>query len=1233
MRILALRGSNLASLAGEFSVDFEADLGGQGLFAITGPTGSGKSTLLDALCLALFDSTPRLASQGGAKIGREEDEERLPAQDVRSLLRRGSSRGHAEVDFQGVDGGRYRARWEVGRARDRSDGRLRPQTLTLTDLSTGRPLGESRKTETLAEIERRLGLNFDQFRRSVLLAQGDFAAFLKARGAERAELLERMTGTEIYSRLSVAAHQRAGEEKSRLDALEAEAGAVQLLSDEERAGLEARLALEEEALEEARNAGTRARERCAWHARRAELVEAEGAAREALAGARQALEDAEPRRRELRDLQAAEPLRGAVARVDESALELEQAGTALAKATGEEELRTGEAAGAEKLREEAAERLRQAAEARQAATAEIAEARTLDGRLAQAEKALEEATRAAEAADLGARKAASEASGAEAGVREAEASRARASAWLESKAEIRDLVERWALWEHVLERFRKAEAERRRLEARRPELEERWIEAGREAEKARLRLEETGKALREADARRQAAEQAAAGVPTEALREERERLAALERQLQVRRQETRDGQQRRQEEQRLLAEAIHLEASAAGSDRAAAEGAARAEALGQRLAEARETLQRLHSTLDLEARRSALVAGAPCPLCGSTEHPYADGSAPGAALVQDQQVRVGALEEEHRSALKASEEAATLARAHREAAGKARSQAARFAAEAAGFEARARKLPEGDLEAVQARLAEVQAEEAKVSGLARAAREAREAWDGLRTRFESEGDGARRAEELARQRGEDHARVLRERDEASGQGDRAVEELAPAFGANTAWERTLRRDPEGFLALCRTRVEEWKGHEELAREAGRALAELAPRVATLRTAAEAAAVEATAREAQRRVALRDRDGLAAARRAKLSGRPADEVEAELQAAIGQVEARVREAALAAQGAQEALARARGHREAAGQRRDRAAEAHGTARLALQGALSTLEVDEGEVRRRLEHPPEWRRETEAALEALAGAAGRAETVLAERTLQCEVWQAGRPPGTREEAGADLAQAEQALQDLQAALARTRATLEQEARNREARQEVLARVETQRGVHQLWEGLRSVIGSGDGKKFRVFAQSLTLEALLAEANEHLRELARRYRLERVPPPKEGRASDDHLEIQVVDLDMGDAVRSVQSLSGGESFLVSLALALGLSALAAERTRIESLFIDEGFGTLDADTLETALACLESLQAGGRQVGLISHVPGMAERLGAQVRVEGQGRGRSRVVVQAPGGAERA
>ncbi|HEY0252420.1 MAG TPA: AAA family ATPase, partial [Kofleriaceae bacterium] len=239
MKILAIRGCNLASLAGEFEIDLaQGPLGMAGVFAIVGPTGAGKSTLLDAMCVALFDRTPRLPGHSRVTVGHgDEDPLALGAQDPRTLLRRGAAQGWAEVDFESGDARRYRARWSVRRARGATDGNLQDQQVSLVAIDRDSVMTErlgGTKTETLKAIHQRLGLTFDQFRRSALLAQGDFAAFLRAEGKDRSELLERMTGTEIYSKLSIAAHARAVAAEQQLRDRQTAVGAIAVLSEDAR---------------------------------------------------------------------------------------------------------------------------------------------------------------------------------------------------------------------------------------------------------------------------------------------------------------------------------------------------------------------------------------------------------------------------------------------------------------------------------------------------------------------------------------------------------------------------------------------------------------------------------------------------------------------------------------------------------------------------------------------------------------------------------------------------------------------------------------------------------------------------------------------------------------------------------------------------------------------------------------------------------------------------------------
>ncbi|MEZ4468453.1 MAG: AAA family ATPase [bacterium] len=317
MRILAIRGENLASLR-EFEVDLEALDAVGGVFAITGPTGAGKSTLLDALCLALYDRTPRLDGRSRVQIGRAGDEQNhLGDTDVRTILRRGAGAGYAEVDFAGRDGGQYRARWSCHRARGKPDGRLQAQSMSLRDLD-GRELTGAGKRETLGLIEDKVGLDFDQFRRSVLLAQGEFDAFLRAQSADRGALMERMTGTGIYRQLSCAAHARARDAQEALARLHDRLGERTVLSAAARARVVASRDASEDWLEAfgARRAQVAADAR--WYARLDALTAQVAEARQRREAAAEGRDAAEDRRRHLADVRAVWPLRGVIGSFDEA---------------------------------------------------------------------------------------------------------------------------------------------------------------------------------------------------------------------------------------------------------------------------------------------------------------------------------------------------------------------------------------------------------------------------------------------------------------------------------------------------------------------------------------------------------------------------------------------------------------------------------------------------------------------------------------------------------------------------------------------------------------------------------------------------------------------------------------------------------------------------------------------------------------------------------------------------
>jgi exonuclease SbcC len=202
------------------------------------------------------------------------------------------------------------------------------------------------------------------------------------------------------------------------------------------------------------------------------------------------------------------------------------------------------------------------------------------------------------------------------------------------------------------------------------------------------------------------------------------------------------------------------------------------------------------------------------------------------------------------------------------------------------------------------------------------------------------------------------------------------------------------------------------------------------------------------------------------------------------------------------------------------------------------------------------------------------------------------------------------------ELNDSLATLKARLVRQQENEKSVRELTAQLAERQSVAEGWMKLNDCIGSADGKAFKVIAQSYTLKLLLLHANKHLSILSRRYKLLQVP---------DTLALQVIDRDMCDEVRTVYSLSGGESFLISLALALGLSSLSGNGLKVESLFIDEGFGSLDADTLRIAMEALEMLQNQGRKIGVISHVQEMSERIAVQIRLRKAGNGKSEVEIK--------
>ncbi|KAA0676285.1 AAA family ATPase [Azospirillum brasilense] len=1233
MRILAIRGGNLASLDGTFAVELAGGpLRHAGLFAITGPTGAGKSTILDALCLALFDRMPRLPDGRGVALGASGDTDAISTTDVRSVLRRGAGAGWAEVDFAGIDGAVYRARWELRRARQNARGQLQKQTMSLTALADGKRLGDG-KTSVLDEISRRLGLSFEQFRRAVLLAQGDFANFLKAPATERSALLELLTGTEIYSRISVAAHERSREEQRALEALEAQCAGIGVLTDDERAALDIEAGAAAEAVRREETAFEQARAAVAWHEQDARLAKAEADAAAASARAEGVWREAAARREEAALLRRLQPLRVRLTEADRCAAAASEAGEALARAHATVTEAQDRLVQAEARHREVRGAYETARGAIDAAEPELEQAAALDAEIAalagqQAGAFADAATAEADAKGIGESWVAIRTA-----LEQARTDSAEREGWLAGQTALLPVADQWARWDALLLRhrdsaraMREAEAEARRTAAE---------AAAHEAELARLSTVRL-----DAAARRDAAERTLSALKAkavESLDTLRGRRTALA--------ERRDGlfvlAQLAEQTARLAADDADAKAEREQQRTAAADGETRAAETKARLDQRRAALEEADAALhrlrlarreDVASLRAQLAEGEACPVCGATEHPWGGGHTPLDRLAQDQERHVTALRAEVTGL-------ATDQGAHSAAANAARERAAaldgRLAAlaveRATAVERWAERAPafglpaEPDAEIVTRRLSDVDAELAEAGQAEARALDHKGRLDAAvqtcRERDAALTEAERAIEARTRQR--DAARhaeslAMARRDQATDTRAAVRVELAPPFAGLENWYSRLDRDPDAFREDLGGRVAEILRQRE-------GLAQALRDVEALERQAGAKAAELEGARQAEQVARRRCEGLAAAledRRAAratlLDGRAVAAVKKELADACQRAEALVEQATIARQ---DAAARLSGAEQTVATRGDSArrcaAEAEAAAD-ALAAAAERCGVTVDEARVHLVRDEEWLADEERALAHLEPARRETALLAAERTrLRREHHTAGPPALGVEEAGKAVTETGRRLQEARGRLGEVQARLRADTENRGRLAAVLDRVEAQRKAQGLWATMAQLIGSADGRKLRNFAQSLSLDLLLVQANRYLADLARRYRLERV-----GGAD---LEIQVVDGEMGDERRGVHSLSGGEMFLVSLALALGLSAMAGGGGGgIGTLFIDEGFGTLDPDSLDLALSCLEALQATGRQVGVISHVPALVERIGVQVRVTPQGGGRSAVTV---------
>ncbi|MCB9397797.1 MAG: AAA family ATPase [Acidobacteria bacterium] len=1210
MKILAISGCNIASFEGEFTLEFEQPpLQFASLFAITGPTGSGKSTILDTLCLALFDRAPRYAEQRTQKMGPDD----LSQRDSRNLLRRGCPIAWAKVRFLNGQNQRFEATWSVKRAGKKGRGKIQQVEMCLQDLTTGAILSE-KKTDALSKIEATLGMDFDQFRRSVLLAQGEFAAFLHAAPADRGKLLETITGTEIFAQISAAIYQHTKALEAQNQEQLRQLASIEPLPAEERLALESTLEQTRQEIERIQEKEREFRQVQREILQRKHLQELVDQAQESFetlnaqwtqsASQREQL----AQRRSLQDIHATwvrwQTLSSESAKWQSSIPELE---------TQIKQMEVNEKAIQTTLQETDAALL-QLKKDWQEAEPKRQQANYLESQITEAEKRIANKTPELESLKAKTQKIQVELAGHKFEQRKLQQASDLCGEWAHQHA----VAEQWQLHRSALSDafndWQRAQARTTTLKKEIEQLSQKEdsfnLDLNRYHQKISELLSQKENLVYQLDsctAQLESWNASNISAQLEGAQAEWKQLNWIHEQL-------KSLQQFEATFTELSAEKIELEEQLALKVQ-------RIQALQQdlpllevRIKEAEWALRHAQSMLDLVHYRHALKANQPCPLCGSREHPFAE-AAPVNPLAE-QENRLASLREAWQR--QSGELKVSLNQQHYEQKSKEKLENRlgelqtqidhlqnNLAPHAAQWAQTVR-----DLEQVQTKIEKLQAQMRNQENLLAQKMK----WESALRKIE---------EELAKNRKELDSISLKQAEVENQKIQKQTEHTLATEAAKSSsqtWQKyaaSSQEPNEKAQQEILKMSQQWQENQNRLTYLKSQMAERTQLCALTEQRQQQAQSDEKALSHELEELNSGMQQNRADLQLLLGGKTLGQFTSEFEQKREQLQSEKAQQFDQLKDLQINRAHCQSSLYDLCQRVASAKLETDQLKQHISDRLSSENMSWEQAKALLDWPVERFKKLEMEMQSLESAFRSSSDVFEDRKSHLATHQAQHADlpsedhviAAMEKIRSELDQHNQNLVSAQMALAADNQKHEQKAKIEE--QQAAWRKE-----YETASELNSHIGSASGNKFRQFAQQLTLEQLVMESNRHLNQLAPRYHLKTV--------AQANLELEIVDRFMADANRSISSLSGGETFLVSLALALGLSDLTAAKTHVGSLFIDEGFGALDLETLDQALSVLEGLQEQGRQIGIISHVEGLAERLGTTVRVVKVGAHQSRLEI---------
>jgi len=1068
MKILKLQFMNLNSLYGKWEIDFTAPEY-DGIFAIVGATGAGKSTILDAISLALYGATPRLG-----KIT-----------STNEIMSRGKAECSAEVTFA-AGTGKYRCYWSQHRAHKKADGNLLSYKHEIIDTANGTIL-ENKISKVPEIVEELTGMDYSRFTRSILLAQGDFAAFLKALPAERAPILEQITGTDIYSNISIKVFERQREEKNRLDLLKSELEGISYLKEDEVNSITDDLAAkskEEVILQEKNKKFTEALK---WHSDIADLNRTINEL---------ALEQEKLRRQ---------------------GTELQPQRDRLEKAINASELET------------------QYSEIKNSRKHLLTEKQNLiknEAILPQIESKLQENISFLTTAE-----------------NNYNHHKILQKSGNDIIRQVREIVLKIAASNKTLTEM---EAEYRKI-------------FGNLAEKRRERLLEAEK-MTQVQAQLTKIQQYCFDNSADA--DLIGKMAGLTEQISFYKDKLNDLERRRKE-------LINLKNSEEQASKQLAKQEKETDSHKQRLIDVRskiniigeaiksllngkllreyetekENLTRemyyLNKIVSFEEERKHLEDDMPCPLCGSTNHPYAKGNVP---AIDEKEIKL--------------KEISALIDSVREKEDLQKS-----------FQKQEREL--------ETKLNEAEKQQEKLSYPLQMT------WQNIK---------------------------------------KMQDELTIAINDTESYKKSITDSiiVYGFTAdinldkaysSLKERESKWQNIQlqkvETDKEFSRLTASLMGSDGIIETLNTTLLEKAEQKNNQKTL----NDELLQQRHDLFGNKDPDFEEKRLEKQVANSENEVKNITSAITDSKEKLSGIKALVESSQNNITLwTSESTALEESFRSQYLSSGFPDEETFASCLLSPAE-RTELKNIITAIDDKLKHNTSIKADREKQLsQKMEMKLTESTTEELKANLTELTGTVNNLKEQIGAIKKTLSDNLLAGEKYREKESKINKQNIEFLKWSRLNEYIGSADGKKFRVFAQNITFEHMVAHANRELVKMTDRYLLIR--------DKTQPLELNIIDNYQAGEIRSTKNLSGGESFLVSMALALGLSKMSGSKVRVDSLFLDEGFGTLDDEALEIALETLTGLQQDGKLIGVISHLSQLKERISTRISISKLTAGRSEI-----------